>query len=334
MNRLAFVIGLTLLLPARGIALCPALPGPFTQGNVCPYADPSMCFTAGNANAIVQALADLCMITESNEAIVARAAQVAGDIGGTATAPQVTATHLSSPLPGAQGGLGQAQPTCSWGQFLSCNGNTCSCANGSGANTGAIAITQMARPTALDVSVEGTADWILYSTTAAGLDYTYTSPSAWRKTLGGGLIADFGFVGGGNRFSGQADSQTSTAPASDSLTNTAVSLNSHSGVYGQIGAGFRMRVPADTRRRRLRLYVGHWRSLAELRCRLTDGSLPDVVYTHADTLGSSDLLLDIVYNASRDGQAMVVSWTYSADYGSGGGNVTMHAATLSTPLSE
>ncbi|MDB5160496.1 MAG: hypothetical protein JWO99_759 [Candidatus Saccharibacteria bacterium] len=38
----------------------------------------------------------------------AGAVQLGGDIGGTATSPQVTATHLSAPLPISQGGTGSA----------------------------------------------------------------------------------------------------------------------------------------------------------------------------------------------------------------------------------
>lgn len=38
-------------------------------------------------------------------------AQIAGDLGNTGASPQVTSTHLSSPLPVGQGGLGLANPT-------------------------------------------------------------------------------------------------------------------------------------------------------------------------------------------------------------------------------
>lgn len=56
MRRLSLLLGVLFAFPARSAVPCPVLPGPFTQGNICPYPDPSMCFTADNANTIVQAL--------------------------------------------------------------------------------------------------------------------------------------------------------------------------------------------------------------------------------------------------------------------------------------
>ena len=69
--------------------------------------------------------------------------RLTGDLGGTATNPSVvddshahtgatisalnTSTLTAGTLPAARGGLGQAQPTCSVGQYLTCNGTTCSC---------------------------------------------------------------------------------------------------------------------------------------------------------------------------------------------------------------
>lgn len=49
---------------------------------------------------------DSSAVTTSLDYKVANRVQVAGDIGGTAASPQVTATHLSAALPIAQGGTG------------------------------------------------------------------------------------------------------------------------------------------------------------------------------------------------------------------------------------
>lgn len=70
--------------------------------------------------------------------------RLTGDLGGTATSPSVvddshahTGTTISAldtgdittgTLSGARGGLGATQPTCSAGDFLTCNGTACSCA--------------------------------------------------------------------------------------------------------------------------------------------------------------------------------------------------------------
>lgn len=74
--------------------------------------------------------------------------RLTGDLGGTATSPSVvddshahTGTTISAldtgdittgTFSGARGGLGATQPTCSAGDFLTCNGTTCSCSTPSG----------------------------------------------------------------------------------------------------------------------------------------------------------------------------------------------------------
>jgi len=57
---------------------------------------------------------------QGNDSRIVGAAQVAGDIGGTAGSPQVTGTHLASPLPIAQGGTASASRT--WAGLLTPTG--------------------------------------------------------------------------------------------------------------------------------------------------------------------------------------------------------------------
>lgn len=192
-------------------------------------------------------------------------------------------------------------------------------------------VTQLPRPALVDLPIEGTGDWLVFNSTAA-VDYGSTTVA--RKRLGGGQIAGVGYIGGGIRFANQADVTASSWTAADSLTNAPGSHAYHAGVYGQVGAGLRITVPAGTQPRRLRLYLSHYQTTAELRCRLSDGSLPDVVYTHVEAAATYALLLDVVFKASRDGQSMFVSWTYTNDHsGSNLGNVTLHAISLSVPMS-
>lgn len=47
----------------------------------------------------------------------------------------VAASKLTGVVVAANGGLGQAQPTCGAGAFISCNGTLCSCATPAGANS-------------------------------------------------------------------------------------------------------------------------------------------------------------------------------------------------------
>lgn len=78
--------------------------------------------------------------------------RLTGDLGGTATSPSVvddshahTGTTISAldtsdittgTLAGARGGLGATQPTCAAGDFVTCNGSTCSCSTPSGGGGG------------------------------------------------------------------------------------------------------------------------------------------------------------------------------------------------------
>lgn len=56
---------------------------------------------------------------------------------GAATCASVSlADDITGALPGANGGLGGAQPTCGAGQYLTCNGATCSCSTPAGGGGG------------------------------------------------------------------------------------------------------------------------------------------------------------------------------------------------------
>lgn len=56
---------------------------------------------------------------------------------GAATCASVAlGTDVSGTLPAANGGLGGAQPTCGAGQYVTCNGSTCSCSTPAGGGGG------------------------------------------------------------------------------------------------------------------------------------------------------------------------------------------------------
>ena len=113
-------------------------------------ADPSDCGAGTYATAIAASGALTCSTPVGTYSLpdstsgTTGGIRLTGDLGGTATSPSVvddshahTGTTISAldvgdittgTLPAARGGLGQAQPTCSVGQYLTCNGTTCSCA--------------------------------------------------------------------------------------------------------------------------------------------------------------------------------------------------------------
>lgn len=321
MKRYMLIAGVCVSIATPTAATCPPLPGPFTQGNVCPYSDQSKCFTADNANAMVQAIDGVCADVTGLQSTSVRAS---GDIGGTPAAPLVVNVHLAAPLSGSQGGLGAAQPTCASGEHLTCNGTACSCA---GRTPGSISIATSPRPTSLALDSDGTLDWITWNNATTEIGYGFSGYP--RKALGGGRIADLGFIGNGNKFASQSSGTTVTWTAADSIKNTAGSLSYQTGTYGGTGNGFRLMVPADTFPRTLKIYGGLWKAQANLTCRLSDGSSPDVVNLQGNDAGTTGLVYTITYSASRDGQWMYVNLTIANDYsGNNTGNVTMIAATL------
>lgn len=110
--------------------------------------------------------------------------RLTADLGGTATSPAVvddshahtgttisaldTADITTGTLPAARGGLGQAQPTCTAGQFLTCNGTTCSCVTHA-----KVVTSNVTNSTVTPANITGLS-WALAANTEYGFNCTIT----------------------------------------------------------------------------------------------------------------------------------------------------------------
>jgi hypothetical protein len=172
-------------------------------------------------------------------------------------------------------------------------------------------------PASVQLTTEGTADWVHWG--------TFTSSDFDHKAGVTPQISNFTSVAGATaaRYTGNPTAYTWT----DGTPNVAIS-NTATGVYvpGQ-GQGFRVSVPADTTPRTLRVYVGTWRTRAQMVAHLSDGTAPDYVDTSL-TNPSGPVVLGVytfTYQAASAGQTLTLTFT---QIDLTGGNVNLQAATL------
>jgi hypothetical protein len=178
----------------------------------------------------------------------------------------------------------------------------------------AVAISRAAVPSAVDLSAEGRQDWVHW-----GLDGTF---SLERRKNGGFAILE----------------GTPTAPRHrhalsrqrflwDDGASVARTSGTPSGIR-TCGArnGFTLSVPADTRYRTLRLYVGVAGARGRLDARLSTGGAP--VTGTLDSRATLDTsVFTVTYRASKKA-TLKVSWVTEKSYDSSCGGVAMQAATL------
>ena len=178
----------------------------------------------------------------------------------------------------------------------------------------AVAISRAAVPAAVDLSAEGRQDWVHW-----GLDGTF---SLERRKNGGFAILE----------------GTPTAPrhrhalsrqrfAWDDGTRLARTAGTPSGIR-TCGArnGFTLSVPADTRYRTLRLYVGVAEARGRLDARLSTGGTP--VTGTLDSRGALDTsVFTVTYRAPRKA-TLKIDWVTEKSYDSSCGGVALQAATL------
>ncbi|HXQ37687.1 MAG TPA: Ig-like domain-containing protein, partial [Anaerolineales bacterium] len=171
--------------------------------------------------------------------------------------------------------------------------------------------------TTVDISAEGSSDWVHYGlTTATDVD---------RKD---GVTAQISH----QKIGGNPQIRLNDASFSQKWnggTPTAISNGTTSGIYTQsIGNGFQITVPADTTAKVLRIYVGLWAAQAKMEATLSDGSAPTLIDTSfANPTGVNHASFTINFKAASTGQTLTVKYTVLTVFISGG-NVTLDSATL------
>jgi hypothetical protein len=170
------------------------------------------------------------------------------------------------------------------------------------------------------LSSEGTDDWAHWGNNAVG-DFNHKSAVTQK-------ISNYTKIGSGTV---QRFTQNPAKYSWSGGTPTGSASNTDAAVFiPGSGNGFRITAPADTTRRMLRLYVGGWQAQVRVHAFLSDGSSP--AFTELFDSGGTTVnkVFVLSYRAGSAGQTLTVEATVNAVHDPWG-NVTLQAATLSTP---
>jgi hypothetical protein len=185
-----------------------------------------------------------------------------------------------------------------------------------GSQTGAIA----QPPSAVDLTGEGTSDWVHW-----GLE---TNTSVHRKTSVPAQISDFTRLGSATVMR-YADNYTAYSWSDG--TPTATAAGTRTGVFlTNMSSGFQLTLPADTTPRTLRLYVGAYAARGRLLAYLSDFSAqPHIDKSVFDVGWDNEYAVHtITYRAASIGQQLIVNYRSVEILDGVWGNVTLQAATL------
>jgi hypothetical protein len=198
--------------------------------------------------------------------------------------------------------------------------------------TGAIAISQAARPATLNLSAEGTTDWFTMATEATR--QPQKSPgNLHRKILGGWLADNFDWVVAGGTIFSQASSIALTTTLGDDvgspvLTAWAIDFGLWTSSAVLTGMGFCFMAPASTIQKTLKIYCSCFSAKITLTCRMSDGSVADTTDTFESAPGAeAKVQWNVVYKSARDGAHLLVEVQITTNKGSSP-NIKFAAATL------
>src|SRR5579871_4713288 len=165
--------------------------------------------------------------------------------------------------------------------------------------------------TPVNLTSEGTTDWIHWGDTVLNRKAGVTSQISNYTAVGGGPVLTY-----------------NNDPRSVSWTDgipTANSSGNQNGIYiAGVGQGFSFTAPANTAVQTLLVHVGGWYSGGTLTASLSDGSAANFAAATGVANGQFDGNYTIMYAAKSAGQVLTVSWVQN----SGFGNVTLNAVAL------
>ena len=182
--------------------------------------------------------------------------------------------------------------------------------SGSGSLAGAV----NSATTAVNLTTEGTLDWMHWGDGGASGQNRKANVSVQLNNFAVVGGAPVGWYGDDPRQMSWSDG-TPTA----TLTNDGTGLT----ITGT-GVGFSFTAPADTSVRTLTVHVGGYNSSGTLTAKLSDGSAANFVDTSTLVSGQYDRNYTLTYNAGKANQSLTVSWVLA----SGGGDVSLSAAAL------
>jgi hypothetical protein len=183
---------------------------------------------------------------------------------------------------------------------------------------GEVVVTRTSPATSVDLSREGTFDWIHWGTRVpTDID---------RKKEAALLLPSFVAIGTqpvngySNNLVGYSWSDGAPTPAIQDSKSAVTVMGKEN--------GFSLSVPAASESRVLRIYLGVWQARARLEAKLSGSPTP----SHADTVenaqSTTNLVFTFRFRAGTPHEKLLVKWTVEQAY-SAQGNVTFQAATLS-----
>ncbi len=221
--------------------------------------------------------------------------------GGIATAPTLTANSQTGSYTVTASTAGVSTPA----SFSLTN---TAASGGSGALTG----TGNSATTTVNLTAEGSADWVHWGTTSLTRKNGVTPQISNYSVIGAGTVQTY-------TDDPRAVSWTDGTPTAAGSDNAGVFINS-------LPNGFSFTAPADLTTRVLTVHVGGFSSGGTLTAHLSDGSGADFVDTTSSVSGAYDRNYTLSYHAASAGQTLKVSWVNS----SGSGNATLNGAALSS----
>lgn len=178
-----------------------------------------------------------------------------------------------------------------------------------------LALTQSAVPPVVDLSAEGTLDWMHWGLRDPG--------SRNRKANGTNAIADDGNVGPRERYDTNTRRFTWRAGAPDEAV-----MNTPTGVYAcGVDSGFTISVAAGPRTRVLRFYAGVARATGRLEATLSGTGLSRSATLSTTSVAAHTARFSIAFRAPAGGR-LVLRWRATEVFNMYCGNVNMQAATL------
>ncbi len=118
-------------------------------------------------------------------------------------------------------------------------------------------------------------------------------------------------------------------------TPTKIVNNLDAGIWiAGVGNGFRISVPANTKRQFINLYLGAWEARGKLTASLSDNSAPVVISLfekHGTDYSNNNVRqYTLEYLSSSDNESLTIDWIVEEYYDADGwGNITLRAVTLS-----
>ncbi len=175
-------------------------------------------------------------------------------------------------------------------------------------------------PATVDLTAEGTLDWITWNGTA--------TTNFVRKNVTPQKISTFSMITGTTMYTTSAVAPSiSWSDGTPIASSGAVNYNIY--VNG-VGNGYALTVPAEGIQHTIRLYIGLYSAntvTGKLEAALSDNSALAITNTTMTTTGSTRYYIaTLAYCAASTGQTLNIRWT--VDSTTGTGNVRLRAATL------